>query len=316
MITYLSSPKPFTEKIASLQFNAIRSWLATTPEVEVILYGDSEGIEDASRQLGVKYVKDIAKSEYGTPLFGAIAEHAAQHAKYDLQAYINCDILLTKELLLVAKIIPFPQFLMIGQRLDLAKDCPFDLDAKDWRVRLVELAQMQKLTLHPPAGSDYFVFRRGLWKDLPPVTIGRGGYDNVLISFCLERRIPVCDATFYVPAVHQYHDYSHLVNGSNEVFQGKEARQNIKYYGKQGSVSLEDATWTLRKGRLKLNWACGDWLRALETYMRFTLGCNVCADAIHFLWRITHRLGISKTRIVGLSEIFSSLGITDNIIRK
>jgi glycosyltransferase involved in cell wall biosynthesis len=312
MITFLSSPKAFTGINLENQINAIRSWLSLAEEVEVILYGKSEGIDEVSRKLGVKYVSDIATSEYGTPLFGAIANHAAQQARYDLQAYVNCDILLNKKFINVAKSIPFPQFLMVGQRIDLAEGIFLDVFAADFYEKFIQLAQANSVILKPPNACDYFVFRRNLWEGLPSLVIGRAGYDNALIGFCLKRSVPVVDATFSIIALHQYHDYMHVPGGQKVVLEGSEAMQNKAVIGRFFSPNITDATWQWREGRLHRAYGRGDWLRVLERYLRFRLCFITGANLIHLLWWVAYHLGILKLYEVKLPAILPGL-IKDEI---
>ena len=50
MITVFSIPKPFTGDIALIQRNAVRSWSALGPDVQVVLVGDESGIADAAHE--------------------------------------------------------------------------------------------------------------------------------------------------------------------------------------------------------------------------------------------------------------------------
>ena len=77
----------------------------------------------------------------------------------------------------------------------------------------------------PANWIDYFMFTRGLFTELPPFAIGRPGYDPWLIWRAADLGADVIDATDYVLAVHQRHDYSH-VGSRAAVFDGVEARQN------------------------------------------------------------------------------------------
>ena len=69
------------------------------------------------------------------------------------------------------------------------------------------------------------MFTRGLFTELPPFAIGRPGYDPWLIWRAADLGADVIDATDYVLAVHQRHDYSH-VGTRAAVFSGVEAQQN------------------------------------------------------------------------------------------
>ena len=69
------------------------------------------------------------------------------------------------------------------------------------------------------------MFTRGLFTELPPFAIGRPGYDPWLIWRAADLGADVVDATDFVLAVHQRHDYSH-VGTRAAVFSGVEAQQN------------------------------------------------------------------------------------------
>jgi hypothetical protein len=306
MITFLTSPKPFAGVAETNQINAITSWLHVDQDIEVILYGKSEGTGVAAQELGIQYVPDIQTNEFGTPLFGAIAAHASLHARHDLQVYVNCDIILTPKIRKAMQLINHPQFLMIGQRLDLAQGAGWDISETDYRKQLLRLSQAEQITLHIPQGSDYFGFRRGLWKGLPPIAIGRGGYDNALILFCLENRIPVIDATFVVPVIHQFHNYNHLTNGYNEVFNGKEAKMNLDYAGKHHIPILLDATWYMSQKGIFRNFARGDWIRALECYSRFVLHKEWLGSICRQIRRVLLRLHLSSQRIIAIDHLITA----------
>jgi len=304
MITFLSSPKPFKGESISIQIKAIKSWLSLDPEIEVILYGNSEGIEKVAFELGIQNVPDIETNEFGTPLFGAIAEHAASHARYDHQIYVNCDILFTPELLLSVKKIPFSQFLIIGQRVDLAEEVDWDTEMSEWHDQFVSLVDTGKISLHPAGGSDYFGFRRGLWQELPPVAIGRGGYDNALISFCREKRVPVIDATLSVLALHQFHDYEHIIGGTKSVFKGIEAERNNSIYKGPFKLTQNDATWRLTPNELTRDWGRrGDWLSAMYTCFKYDISAPLCANSINLFRKVSRRMGFSIPDRYTISDI-------------
>ena len=59
MITFLTSPKPFIGIDKENQYRAIKNWKLIADNVEIILYGNSEGIENAANELNVKISYDI-----------------------------------------------------------------------------------------------------------------------------------------------------------------------------------------------------------------------------------------------------------------
>ena len=65
-------------------------------------------------------------------------------------------------------------------------------------------------------------------------------------------RIPVVDGTKVMTAVHQNHDYIHVMDGTGESWEGPEAQSNRELAGTQShSFSHIDATWMLTSKGLR-----------------------------------------------------------------
>ncbi len=306
MISFLSSPKSWTGVALQHQENAVKNWQSLHPDIEIILYGDAPGTTAACERLGVKHVPAIAATPLGVPYFGAITDHAEKYARYDLQCYVNCDILFTRRLLDATQHISFSQFLIIGQRIDLAEGAVMDGAQSDILTALRSLSENGMVTLHSPAGSDYFLFPRGLWQGLPQVVIGRGGYDNALIAFCLKNGITVIDATLSVIALHQFHDYGHVKGGIAEVFDADIILSNLAYVPKYAIPTLEDARYLLKRGNLVRNYCRGDYLRYLFLKHCYGRQPNI-AKLIRLLWRIQIKLGLRKNQQFSLQQATDSL---------
>jgi len=305
VITILSSPKPFEGLAHFNQLNAIRSWKALAPDVEIILYGDSRGTEVAVEELGVRWIKEVEANEIGIPLFGAIADHAAAHATYDTQVYVNCDIILTPTFLDALRRVSYPRFLMAGARLDMVEGCRLDTSEPDWQAKIGDLAAEGRLQL-PVGGADYFAFPRGLWSGLPRIIVGRAAYENALISFALRRRVPVIDATLCVVALHPFHDYNHAPGGKATVFKGADAQQNLRAC-ETLFPTIADATWQMRAGAVRRAWNRGDWIGAIEVYVRANLRCRWGGGMIRLVRALAHRIGLSKQGSIPLAETLSAL---------
>lgn len=308
MITFLSSPKPFTGVAGTIQLNALQSWLRVHSHAEVILYGDVPGCRDACAALGVEQVTSVACNPSGVPFFGAIVDDARARARHDMQVYLNCDILLTPAIVDAVRAVKLSRFLIIGQRIDLSKGASIVFDDDDWARRVEDLARSEFATLHEPSGIDYFIFPRGLWQGLLPLTIGRAGYDSALLGYCLRRNIPVIDATYAIPALHQYHDYGHVRGAEAEVMSGPDAANNKRLHGVAHSPpNIADATWRLVGGVLVPNNARGDRLRHFENFLRYDRDWILPSYAIRALWRLLTRLGLYRPARIGLSEVRESL---------
>jgi len=253
--------------------------------------------------LGIIHVPDIDHSPQGIPFFGAIAESAAIHGKHDIQCYINCDILIGKNFIEAVQNIRHEKYLIIGQRINLAEGVSFNVTDPDYLIRLKMLARAGKAFLHPSSGSDYFVFRRGMWEGLQPVVIGRGGYDNALINHCLRKSIPVIDASFDIKIFHPVHDYNHIQGGKTEVFGGSEAKKNIGSLATAYIPTLIDADWIIKNGRLKRNYCRGDRLRSFWS-SRFIRGRkNFFSFLAYLLWICLRTMGLRGRSQLSLEKL-------------
>ena len=106
---------------------------------------------------------------------------------------------------------------------------------------------------HPPMGSDYFIFPKTMFEDIPAFALGRAGWDNWMIYAGRRARIPVVDANEAITVVHQNHDYHHLPN-SQPHYHLPESLHNIELGGGRETIfNLSDATWRMDQKSLLWN---------------------------------------------------------------
>lgn len=251
-LTLFTAPKPFTNPhIATIQRNALQSWLQLGPEVEVLLVGEESGMAGVAAELGVTHLPNVERNDQGTPLVSSIFELARQANDSPLLAYINADILVLPDFVAVARQIAsqVERFLAVGQRWDLDVTQPLEFSA-GWEARLRSQVRASG-KLHLPAGSDYFIFPRHLFVDMPAFAIGRAGWDNWMIYHALAQGWPVVDATHDLMVIHQSHDYSHLPGGKPH-YDLEETHQNIALAGGAGHMyTLLDSDRRLVGGRIR-----------------------------------------------------------------
>jgi hypothetical protein len=214
LITLFSSPKPFVDKhISTIQRNAIQSWLQLGDSVQVVLIGEETGLAQVASEFGIKHLTNVKRNAQSTPLVSSIFSLARQVGQSPLLAYVNADIILFPDFIHSARTVmaQCQQFLIIGQRWDLEITDLVDFSA-DYQHRLAQNLHT-KGQLHPPAGSDYFIFPRTVFTKIPDFAIGRAGWDNWMIYHARQQGWPVIDATSSITIIHQNHDYSHLPDG-------------------------------------------------------------------------------------------------------
>lgn len=273
MITLFSAPKPFLGHVGTIQRNALASWRALGEEVEVLLVGDEPGVAEAAVEFGARHLPLVARNEHGTPLLSSIFGQVQETARFPVLGYVNADIILLEDLLEAVRLVRsrFPRFLLIARRWDLEVRERLRIDAT-WPTSLRERIAADA-ELHPPTGSDVFVFPRGTFMRIPDFAVGRAGWDNWMIFAGRRAHIPVVDATGAVTVVHQLHDYGHLPGGQPH-YRLPESRRNVEMVGGRAAVfTVQDATWCLGpNGLTKRPWYAPGLLRALEAEIYAILG--------------------------------------------
>ena len=251
MLTIFTIPKPFKGHIQIIQRNALQSWLQLAPACEVFLCGNDAGVRETASEFDVHHIKDLACTSYGTPLLSSAFKQVQEKAQHHLICYVNADIILLPDFLEAVRRISFKRFLMVGQRWDLGVETSLDFASHGWSNALLSQVKAHGL-LHPPLGSDYFVFPRGMFNTLPDFAVGRAGWDNWLIYHTRTLKLPVVDATATVTVIHQNHDYAHVPEKQGRAFQGPESDQNLSIIGDSERIfTLLDATWLLTPQGLK-----------------------------------------------------------------
>lgn len=301
-LTVFSAPKSFTDPhIDTIQRNAILSWKNLGPEVEVFLVGDEPGMAQAALECDVPVLTEVRRNESGTPLVSSIFELARHASRSPYLVYVNGDILLLPDLVESVRSVAagmdhnhrqdavsdrysgtselnsaevlsslrqkYPaegHFLVIGQRWDLEVREHLDFSA-GWQTRLKERA-LTDGQLHAPAGSDYFIFPRSAFTDMPDFAIGRAGWDNWMIFEARRCSWPVIDGTPSLMVIHQSHDYSHLPGGRPHYDQ-PESQQNMQMGGGLKHMYMVlDADRQLRGGKIQRPRLT--WLRLIRSVER------------------------------------------------
>jgi len=262
LITLFSAPKPFTDPhIAMIQRNAIKSW-TLLPDVEVILLGEEQGLAEAAKELGVKHIASVECNPNGVPLISSMFKLARENSNSELLCIINADMVLMPDFVEVARRSRTlrDKYVLLSQRWDYDITSPIDF-AEGWQSRLREDVRKQN-QLHRPAGSDFFLFPKNCYTNIPNFIIGRAGWDNWMIYKARKENWAVIDCTPSVMIVHQNHDYAHLPGGKPH-YEHPETNENIRLAGGQANVryTILDATHQLVDGTLA---------RPKMTSLRFT----------------------------------------------
>lgn len=292
-LTIFTAPKPFTDPhINTIQRNAIQSWRHLASDVNVLMIGNEQGMADVALEYGVTHLPDVAYNDWGTPLVSSIFSLARQNSPAPLLAYVNADILLMPDFVDVARRVAgqVEKFLIVGRRwdLDITQPMAFPSNWADVLRRNV----MADGTLHAPAGSDYFIFPRDVYVDIPDFAIGRAGWDNWMIYQGLQQRWPVVDATRSLMIIHQNHDYSHLPGGQAH-YDLEETQINAALGGgMQNMYMVLDASHEFRHQRVRrARLSLSRFFRRLERVF-------YSPEQKGIRWAITRRLRLLRKKFV------------------
>ena len=258
LITLFTAPKPFTDPhIATIQRNTLRNWLALGDEIEVVVIGDEPGIAEVCQELGIRHLADVRCNASDTPLISSIFNLARDVNQSPYLAYCNADILFMPGLTDTVRALAENKkyFLAVGQRYDLNIEEPLDFSG-DWQDKMIRRIS-EDGKLHGQTGSDYFIYPRSCFQDIPDFAVGRAGWDNWMIFRARWQGWPVVDCTRSLTILHQDHDYAHLPGGLKHFYQ-PETTDNIRMAGGRRTIfTLADVTHELINGDLQrrpLDW--------------------------------------------------------------
>ena len=250
-ITFFTAPKPFTNPhINIIQHNAIQSWKNLGDSVQIFLMGNDEGIAEAAQELQVRHFPQVLCNEKGTPLISSMLQIARENSQSPYLCIINTDILVLPEMLTVLRSVSsqMEKFLLVGQRWDAAITELLPADDSLFPFLRKEIARIGRL--HPPMGSDYFLFPRTCFNKIPDFAIGRAGWDNWMIYKARLEGWKVIDGSHAITIVHQDHDYSHFKDGKAH-YRQPETKVNVVLAGGRHTIyTLHDAQRKIIDGKM------------------------------------------------------------------
>lgn len=248
MLSIFAIPKPFTSKTALIQENAIKSWLSLHKKIQIILLGKEKGIDEIAKKYKLTHIAKITKNKFGTPLLDDCFSKARQKARYNLLAYVNCDIILLPDFINAVNKIKFAGFLLTGRRYNLDVDYKL-IFKKNWEEEL-KIRLKKESALYKFGALDYFVFPKIVDFKMLPFAAGRTAWDNWIVYKARVLGIPVIDGSLSITAIHQTHDYSHA-GGYENVWNGNERKYNWDLIGdRRNFFNVKDSTHIINNNQI------------------------------------------------------------------
>lgn len=250
-ITFFTVTKPFEGLADTHQRNALASWKALGPEVEIILFSDTPVPDDIRAEYDCR---DVMKTnDEGTPLLDEVFRVAAEDGQGKIRVYSNADIILDQRFKDTIKDLEqsdFQSWLAIGKRTELSVT-EQDLAEPGW-VEACFARMKNEGKLASIVCKDYFAFTSDLFRDIPEFAVGRGNWDNWMVCHAKEKGIPVVDVTETTPVIHQEHEYQHVKGGRYSVYvNGQGAKENQRLAGGRNLVKGSTANWKLGRAGIR-----------------------------------------------------------------
>jgi hypothetical protein len=292
VITIFTAPKPFTDPhIDVIQRNAIQSW-TKLPDVEVLLMGDEAGMAAVAAEYGVRQVADVPCSEAGLPLISGMFDRAREESGNPLLAYVNADIIMLPDFVQAAKRVAelAEKFLLVGQRWDLDVTELINF-SPGYEENLREKVR-EEGNLFTLKASDFFVFPREVFTNVPELLVGRAGWDNWMMYHGTTQPWPAVDITADVVCIHQNHDYAHLPDGQMH-HALEESLVNVRLAGGWRMMyELIDVNKRLEDGRLRpQKYRLVRWLHKVELFLE-------PPDRQGWRWALALRLRRFRTKLM------------------
>jgi len=254
MLTIVAVPKAFRGRFDVIQRNALRSWARITPRPEIVLFGSDEGVAEAAREIGARHIPELATNQYGTPLVDHLWRSAQRAASHRMVCYVNSDIILPTSFALTVERVQASfraePFLAVGRKINLELPDLIDFHDPSWESNLQRIAQERGNFV--TYDSDYFLFPRGLWREVPAFAIGRCYWSSWFVFDARRRHLPVVDLTRSVVALESKHDYSHAQStGGSKRLSGVEFELNRRLFRGCRYYTTVNATHVLSRGGLR-----------------------------------------------------------------
>jgi hypothetical protein len=209
MLTFFTTAKRFRGHDGVIQRNALKSWTLLHPDIEVILFGNEEGAAEVCAELGLLHEPSIERHESKLPYVNAMFARAQQIARHEYLCYSNCDIIFLPGFRKAFEGASRARanFLGVGRRWDIDITEPLDFSRHGWDEDLRSLAMSRGKQMDDD-WIDFFLFGKGLYKDIPPLIVGHCYWDNWMIWRTLSLGVPVIDFSDVTQPVHQNHGYN------------------------------------------------------------------------------------------------------------
>jgi hypothetical protein len=242
MLTFFTTAKPFRGHDGVIQRNALKSWKLLDSDVEVILFGDDPGVAEVCAELGLHHEPEVLRHESGAKYVNSIFARAQELARHEYLCFSNCDIVLTEDFRdAFGRAKSWRgRFLLVSHRWDVDITEPIPFERGGWEHEIRQLARTRGFR-QDESWIDFFLFRKGMYANMPALIVGHCYWDNWMIWQALSEGVPVIDGGRFVVPVHQNHGYNQKYGRAKGVATDALSQLNLRSIGGEKHVRRIDA---------------------------------------------------------------------------
>lgn len=238
---FLTTLKPPGGPWWPAQANTLHTLACLAPAAPRLVFGGGDAVAELCVRFGARHLWPGHQSLPRLDALLADARQACPNATHFI--YLNGDILVMPSLLAVLEDVAarFPAFLLAARRLNI--EPPGDLTALPPAALAAHLACLARHhgSLGGIGALDVFAFPVHCFTAVPPLVIGRAGWDNWLVAEALRSGLTVVNATGAGQLLHQNHSYDHLPDGQRSVVGDALAQENQRWLQQLTPANLRAA---------------------------------------------------------------------------
>jgi len=209
MLTFLSTPKPFTgpfgEKNLLAFRNAVGSWRRLESIPQILMFGGDPEIIKAE---GCKWLTGFPTSPENRPLFNSFVRIGEELGEFDLMMYVTDHLILTQDFIPAVRraFERFDQAVVTGRRWDVKIDKPIPFEHPDWR-NIIRQHTLKEGGCGSTGTKDYIIWKKPFPVKIPPFILGFPWYDTWMVVAAQRAGIPVVNASKAIFAIHADHTF-------------------------------------------------------------------------------------------------------------
>jgi hypothetical protein len=209
MLTIFTAARPFRGGTATIQRNALHSWMQLHEDVQIILFGDAAGTQEVAWELGLHYEASPQVTTTGAVRLDYMLATARRYARHNVLCFAACDILLQRDLCEALNRVEalHHEFVMVGRaaiRRTEGAEAGSSANAMNGSAKNMQATSSGSVSENSHARLDYVIFSRNCFvSDVPGLPANSPFAAKWLMRRAMANEVHVVDVSHMVGALKQ-----------------------------------------------------------------------------------------------------------------